>query len=214
MRLLTSPETLSSLEPKVSFLPPPFTSASFFEFLPSVLDFKMGFAFLLNSAASLATLRQKFDIPDDAEVAYCHESEITLYRGHGTAFFPLMVILEGRVRFPTDPFLGITLRYYGLCPDQLPPNFYWVANCVSKLNHTFDLQLDHHDINHMYSLYGNKNTNYYLKVRDTQVRLISCLPDLNRNSVGEFVWVCSNWFAGEIPCPLSWREVGSYRYLT
>ena len=125
-----------------------------------------------------------------------------------------MAILEGRVRFPMDPLLVNTLRYYGLCPDQLLPNFYRVVSCVSKLNHTFDLQLDYHDINHMYSLCGNKATNYYLKTRDTRVRLISCLPDSNRNSAGEFVWVRVNWFAGEIPCPLSWREVGSYRSLT
>ena len=77
----------------------------------------------------------------------------------------------------------------------------------------FGLQLDHHDINHMYSLCGNKKTNYYLKVRDMRVRLISCLPDSNRNSAGEFVQVRSNWFVGEIPCPLSWCEVGLYRSL-
>ena len=210
MRLFISPEPLSSLEPKVSFLPLPFTLASFFEFLPSILDFKMGYAFLLNIAASLATFRQKFEIPDDVEAVYCHESEIALHRGEHTAFFPLMAILEGGVRFPVDTLLLNALRYYRLCPDQLPPNFYRVVSCVSRLNHTFGLQLDHHDINHMYSLCGNKGTNYYLKVRDTWVRLISCPPDSNRNSVGEFVRVYDNWFAGEIPCPLSRREVGSY----
>ena len=77
----------------------------------------MGFAFLLDTAASLATFRQKFDIPDDVEVAYYHKSEIALHKGHGTAFFPLMAILEGGVRFPVDPLLVNTLRYYGLCPD-------------------------------------------------------------------------------------------------
>ena len=118
--------------------------------------------------------------------------------------------LEGGVRFPVDPLLLNTLRYYGLYPDQLPPNFYRVVSCVSRLNHTFDLQLNHHDINHMYSLCGNKSTNYYLKVRDTQVRLISCLSDSNRNSAGEFVRVRGNWFAGDILCPLSRHEVGSY----
>ena len=123
MRLFTSPEILSFLEPKVSFLPPPFTSASFFEFLPSILDFKMGYAFLLDTAVSLATFRQKFDIPDDVEVAYCHESEIALHKGRGNAFFPLMEILEGGVRFPVDPLLVNTLRYYGLYPDQLLPIF-------------------------------------------------------------------------------------------
>ena len=174
----------------------------------------MGYSFLLDTSASLAIFRQKFDIPGDVEVAYCHESEIALHRGHGTAFFPLMAILEGKVRFPVDPLLVNTLRYYGLCLDQLSPNFYRVVSCVSRLNHTFDLQLDYHDINHMYSLCGNKTSNYYLKTRDTWVWLISCLPDSNRNSAEEFVRVCSNWFVGEIPCPFSRQEVGLYRSLT
>ena len=152
----------------------------------------MGFSFLLNTAASLAIFRQTFDIPDDVEVAYCHESEIVLPGGGHTAFFPLMAILEGGVRFLVDPLLLNTLRYYGLCPNQLPPNFYRVVSCVSRLNHTFGLQLDHHDINHMYSLCGSKGTNYYLKVKDTRVRLISCLPDSNNNSAEEFVQVHGN----------------------
>ena len=77
-----------------------------------------------------------------------------------------MEILEGGVRFPVDPLLLNTFRYYRLCPDQLPPNFYQVVSYVSRLNEIFDLQLDHHDINHMYSLCRNKRTNYYIKVRD------------------------------------------------
>ena len=152
----------------------------------------MGFSFLLNTAASLAIFRQTFDIPDDVEVAYCHESEIVLHGGGHTTFFPLMAILEGGVRFPVDPLLLNTLRYYGLCPNQLPPNFYGIVSCVSRLNHTFSLQLDHHDINHMYNLCGSKGTNYYLKVKDTRVRLISCLPDSNNNSAEEFVQVHGN----------------------
>ena len=161
----------------------------------------MGYSFLLDTPGSLAIFRQKFDIPDDVEVAYCHESEIALHKGQSTAFFPLMAVLEGGVRFPVDPLMVSTLRYNGLYPDQLPPNFYRVVSYVSRLNHTFDLQLDHHDINHMCSLCGNKSSNFYLKTRDNRVRLISCLPNSNRNS------------AGEIPCPLSCREVSSYRSL-
>ena len=99
----------------------------------------MGYSFLLNTLGSPAIFRQKFDIPDDVEVAYCHESEITLHRGQGMTFFPLMAILEGGVRFPMDPLVVSILRYYGLCPDHLPPNFYKVVSCVRRLNHTFDL---------------------------------------------------------------------------
>ena len=131
-----------------------------------------------------------------------------------TTFFPLMAILEDVVGFLADPLLLNTLRYYRLCPDQLPPNFYQVVSCVSRLNQMFGLQLDHHDINHMYSLCGNKKTNYYLKVRDMRVQLISYLLNSNRNSVGEFVRVHGNWFADEIPYPFSWNEVGSYQSLT
>ena len=213
VRPLISPETLPSLELKVSYLPFSFTSNFSLEFPFSALDFKMGYSFLLDTSASLAIFRKKFDIPGDVEVAYCHESEIALHRGQGTAFFPLMVVLEGGVKFPVDPLVVSTLRYYGLCLDQLPPNFYRVINCVSRLNHTSDLQLDHLDINHMYSLCGNKTSNYYLKTRDNRVRLISYLSDSNKNSAGEFVRVCGNWCAGEIPSPLLCREVGSYRSL-
>ena len=213
MHPLISPETLPSLEPKVSSLPSSFTSNFFIEFPLSILDFEMGYSFLLDTLASLAIFRQKFDILGDMEVAYCHKNGISLHRRQGTTFFPLMAVLEGGVRLPLDPLVVSTLRYYGLCLDQLPPNFYRVVSCISRLNHTFDLQLDHHDINHMYSLYGNKSSNYYLKTRDNRVRLISCLPNSNRNSAREFVRVRGNWCAREIPCPLSRCEVGSYRSL-
>ena len=71
----------------------------------------MGYAFLLNTKTSLATFRKTFDIPNDVEVAYCHESEIALHRGASTVFFPLMAILEGGVRFPVDPLLLNTFKY-------------------------------------------------------------------------------------------------------
>ena len=170
----------------------------------------MGYAYLLNTEASLATFRQNYSVPNDVEVAYCHESEIVLHKRAGTAFFPLMSILEGGVRFPIDPLLLDTLRYYGLSPDQLPPNFYQVMSCVSRLNQTFSLQLDQHDINHMYSLCGKKRSNYYLKVRDMRVWLISCLPDSNKNYAGEYVRVRGKWFTGNVPPPLSRREVGLF----
>ena len=119
----------------------------------------MGFAYFLNAGVPLAAFRQNFSVPDDVEMAYCHESEIALHRGAGMAFFPLMSILEGRVRFPIDPLLLNTLRYYGLSAEQLPSNFYRVVSCVGRLNQMFGLQLDHHDINHMYSLCGKKKSN-------------------------------------------------------
>ena len=86
-----------------------------------------------------------------------------------------------------------------------------MVSCVSGLNQLFGLQLNYHDINFMYSLCDKITSDYYLKTRDIQVWLISCLPDSNRNSAGEFVRVSGNWFDDELPCPFSPRDVGWYR---
>ena len=83
-------------------------------------------------------------------------------------------------------------------------------SCVSRLNQKYGLQLNHHDINFLYSLCDNIRLDYYLKVRDVRVQLILCLPDSNRNSAGEFIRVRGNWLADELPCPLSLRDIGRY----
>ena len=172
----------------------------------------MGYSHLLSSDASLATFRAAYGIPGDVDIAYCHQGDIEIqrHRGTNTVLFPLMSILEGGIRFPVDPLVIGTLRFYGLCPDQLPPKFFRVVNCVSKLNQLFGLQLDHHDINFMYSLCGNIESDYYLKTRDNRVQLISCLPDSNRNSIGEFVLVSGNWLAGEFPYAFKPYDVGRF----
>ena len=154
----------------------------------------MGFSHLLSTEASLANSREVFNILGDVDVAYCHKGDIALHRRSGSniVFFPLMAILEGGVRCPVDPLLLSTLSFYGLCLDQLPPNFYQVISCVSRLNQIYGLQLNHYDINFMYNLCGNLKSNYYLKVRDVRVQLISCLLDSNRNSAGEYIRVSGN----------------------
>ena len=144
----------------------------------------MDFSHCLNTEATLANFRAVYDIFGDVKVTYCHEGDIALQWRFQVVFFPLMAILEGGVRFLVDPLILRTLRFYGLCPDQLHPNFYRVVSCVSRLNYLYRLPLDHHDINFMYTLCSNIRITYYLKVRDVRVRLISCLPDSNRNSTG------------------------------
>ena len=128
----------------------------------------MGFSHLLSSEASLANFRATYNVPGDVDIAYNHVGDINLHRrtSSNTVFFPPMAILKGGVRFPVDPLIIGTLRFYGLCPDQLSLNFYRVVSCVSRLNQIFSLQLNHHDINFMYSLCGNIKTDYYLKTRD------------------------------------------------
>ena len=172
----------------------------------------MGYSYLLSSKAFLGSFRAAYNVPEDVDAAYCHEGNIDIQRRRGvnTIFFPLMAILESGVRFPVDPLIISTLRFYGLCPNQLLPNFYKVVSSVCRLNQLFGLQLNYHDINFMYSLCGKISSNYYLKTRDMRVWLISCLPDSNRNSAGEFVWVSDNWFADKLPCSFLPHDVGRY----
>ena len=95
----------------------------------------MSYSYLLSLEASLASFRATYNVLEDVDIAYCHEGDIGIQRCRGvnTVFFPLMAILEGRVRFPFDPLIISTLRFYGLCPDQLPPNFYLVVSCINRL---------------------------------------------------------------------------------
>lgn len=122
----------------------------------------MCYSHLLSSEVSLASFRAAYDIPGDTDIAYFHEGDIALHRRSNTniVFFPLMAILKGGVRFPVDPLIIGTLRFYILCPEQLPPNFYRVMNCVRRLNQVFGLELNHHNINFMYSLWGNIKSEY------------------------------------------------------
>ena len=107
----------------------------------------MGYSYHFSSEVSLATFKAAYNVPEDVDIAYCHEGDIDIQR----LLFPLMAILEGGIRFLVDPLIIGTLRFYGLCPDQLPLNFYRVVSCVSRLNQLFGLHLDYHDINYMYS---------------------------------------------------------------
>jgi len=59
----------------------------------------MGYFYLLAPRAPLAAFRAAYGIPEDVDIAYCHEGNITLQRhaGPNVAFFSLMAILEGEL---------------------------------------------------------------------------------------------------------------------
>ena len=132
-------------------------------------------------------------------------------------FIPLMVVLEGKVRFPLDPLQLGTLRYYGLSPDLCLPNFQRVVSDISQLNKSYNLKLTHHDINFLYSCCGSLKNGYNLKVRDPQIRLISCLLDSNKNSQREFIRVSRNQLTDELisltfPKRAGWLPESSYTF--
>ena len=174
----------------------------------------MPFAYLLKTREDVESFRVRYNIPRDVEISYCHEGNITDQRLPHVVFFPLMSILEGGVRFLVDPLLLRTLSFYSLSLDLCSPNFYKVVNCVGRLNRLYGLSLTHHNINFLYAIWGSLKHRYYLQTRNTMVRLISSLPDSNRNSVREYVGVSGKWLNGEMTCPTSPRQIGRYFLLS
>ena len=110
----------------------------------------MSYSHLLDTEATLTNFRAVYNIPRDVDVAYCHEGDIALQRRPYVVFFFSLNGHFGRgVRFLVDPLILSTLRFYSLCLDQLPPNFYQVVSCVNCLNQIYGLQLVDHNINFM-----------------------------------------------------------------
>ena len=163
----------------------------------------MGFSYLLNTNADMESFNTRFNIHRNVNISYCHQGDVKGQRLPHMVFFRLMSVLEGVVRFLVDPLLLRTLSFYELSPNQCLPNFYRVVNCLGHLNQLYGLNLTHHDINFLYAIRGSLRNGYYLQIQITMVRLISCLPDSNRNSMGEFVRVSGNWLNGELTCPTS-----------
>jgi len=69
----------------------------------------MGYSHLLDSEVTLPNFRAVYNIPREVDVAYCHESDITLQRCPYAVFSPLMAILEGGLDFPWTPLYSVPL---------------------------------------------------------------------------------------------------------
>lgn len=134
-------------------------------FIP-YLSLIKGFAHLVNTDATTEAFKARYNIPQVLHIEYCPEGDIEDERLPRVLFIPLMVVLEGGLRFPLDSLLLGTFRFYGLSLDQCLPNFYRVVSCVGQLNRLFNPKLTHHDINFLYNCYGSLTNSYYLKVRD------------------------------------------------
>ena len=130
MRSSPSPKQPSSLEPSVSSSSLLFYLFYFLLYYRNRSSRNLTLENGLFSSSFLKCLfgylRVAYNVPEDVDIAYCHEGDIDIqrHRGVNIIFFPLMAILEGGIRFPIDPLIIGTLRFYSLCPDQLPSNFY------------------------------------------------------------------------------------------
>ena len=74
-----------------------------------------------------------------------------------------------------------------------------ILGSVDALNEKMGLNLTHHDVNWVYNFHHLKWQEYYLKTRYLEGRLISCLPDSNKDMNKDFLVVSGEWHDG-LPC--------------
>ena len=113
----------------------------------------------------------------------------------------MVAFIEGRVKIPMSALLTNFLRYFKVCPNQCTPNVFRVVGSVDELNKRLSLKLTEHDINYIYSFQDSKTSGFYFKIWHGQVRLISGLPNFDKETEGDYLVISGNWYPSGIRCP-------------
>ena len=85
---------------------------------------------------------------------------------------PMIAFIEGGMIIPMGTITRNYFRYFRLFPTQCTPNMFRVLRSIEALNERMNLNLTHHDVNWIYNLQHLKGQGYYLKSRQSEVRLI------------------------------------------
>ena len=150
----------------------------------------------------------KYNFPDDVEVSYCLESEEILFRREGRVVILLVAIVEGGVRIPISDLLTNFLWHFKVYPDQCTPNIFRIVSNVDTLNKRLGLNLTEHDIKYIYSFQDSKISGFYFKVWHGEVRLISSLPDSDKEIERDYLIILGNEDLNGIHCPMSAGKAG------
>ena len=120
---------------------------------------------------------------------------------------PMIAFIEGGMTIPMGTLTRNYLRYFKLSPIKCAPNMFGVLGSIEALNERMNLNLTHHDINWIYNLQHLKGQGYYFKSRQSEVRLIQCLPISNKGLKKDFLIFSGRWHDG-LPCPVKEGEPG------
>ena len=104
------------------------------------------------------------------------------------------------MRIPMGIVTRDYLRVHRLASTQCAPNMFRLLGSVDALNEKMGLNITHHDANGVYNLHHLKGQGYYLKTRYLEVKLISFLPDSNKDMTKDFLIISGEWHDG-LPYP-------------
>lgn len=119
------------------------------------------------------------------------------------SYLNLVAFKEGAVRILLGKLMTNFLRHFKLCPVQYTPNIFRVVSSVAEQNKRLSLNLTKNDINEVYSCQDNSTSGYYFKFQHGERRLVSCLPDSDKETEEDFLVIMGNWHLDELPCPIS-----------
>ena len=157
------------------------------------------FKHLVDSEKGMKSFRTKYNIPPHVGIRYAAQGEWFDERKTGEVVIPMIAFIKGGMTIPMGTLIRGFLRFFKLSPTQCAPNMFRVLGSIKALNERMNLNLTHHNVNWIYNLHNLKGQGYYLKSRDSKVRLIQCLPILNKGLKDDFLIFSGQWHDG-LPC--------------
>ena len=105
----------------------------------------------------------------------------------------MIAFIKGGIRIPMGRVTRNFLSLFWLFPTQCTPNMFRILSSVDARNNKMGANLSHHDINWVYSCQRNSEARYYLKTKVPIVRLISCLPEMNKSMDEDSLIILGEW---------------------
>ena len=162
---------------------------------------------LVDTDEGMSNFTSKYNIPPHVGVRYAAQDEWFDDRKTNKGVIPMIAFIERGMTIPMGTLTRNYLRYFRLSPTQCAPNMFRVLGSIEALNERMNLNLTHHNINWIYNLQHLKGQGYYLKSRQSEVRLIQCLPISNKGLNEDFLIFSGRWHDG-LPCPVKEGEPG------
>ena len=136
----------------------------------------------VDTPTKLEYFGQEFDIPADVHLRLAREDN-SIMPDENLMPFPIIAFTECGLRFPLDILFREVLHYYKLNSMQLAINSYRVINGIIALAHPEKARVTLADIQYCYTMCGlklEKGYIYYLKPRSTEYKIVTDLPDSNK----------------------------------
>ena len=162
---------------------------------------------LVDTEEGMRSSKSKYNIPPHVGVRYAAQGEWFDERKTNEVVILMIAFIEGGMTIPMGTLTRNYLRYFRLSPTQCAPNMFRVLGSIEALNKRMNLNLTHHDINWIYNLQHLKGQRYYLKSRQSEVRLIQCLSVSNKGLKEDFLIFSRQWHDG-LPYPVKEGEPG------